>query len=70
MSDNVPIRTYANQRKLVRSHELLMTKYMKVTADIKFIKFCKVEKIILTFAKVNLSTKSGSKKLMFLSLSV
>ena len=47
-----------------------MTKYMKVTADIKFIKFCKVEKIILTFAKVNLSTKSGSKKLMFLSLSV
>ena len=43
---------------------------MKVTADIKFIKFCKVEKIIPTFAKVNLPTKSGSKKLIFLSLSV
>ena len=63
MSDNVPIRTYANQRKLVRSHELLMTKYMKVTADIKFIKLCKVEKIITTFAQVNLSIKSGGRKL-------
>ena len=63
MSDNLPIRTYANQRKLVRSYELLMTKYMKVTADIKFIKLCKVEKIIPTFAKVNLSIKSGGRKL-------
>ena len=40
-----------------------MTKYMKVTADIKFIKLCKVEKIIPTFAKVNLSIKSGGRKL-------
>ena len=47
----------------VRSYESLMTKYMKVTADIKFIKLCKVEKIIPTFAKVNLSIKSGSRKL-------
>ena len=50
-------------RKVVRSYESLMTKYMKVTADIKFIKFCFVEKIIPTFAKVHLSIKSGSRKL-------
>ena len=50
-------------RKLVRSIESLMTRYMKVTADIKFIKLCKVEKIIPKFAKVNLSIKSGSRKL-------
>ena len=36
---------------------------MKVTADIKFIKLYKVEKTIPTFAKVNLSIKSGSRKL-------
>ena len=30
---------------------------MKVTADRKFIKFCKVEKIIPTFATVNLFIK-------------
>ena len=47
----------------VRSYESLMTKYMKVTADIKFIKLCKVEKIMPTFAKVNLTIKSGSRKL-------
>ena len=40
-----------------------MAKYMKVTADIKFIKLYKVEKTIPTFAKVNLSIKSGSRKL-------
>ena len=40
-----------------------MAKYMKVTADIKFIKLYKVEKTIPTFAKVNLSVKSGSRKL-------
>ena len=40
-----------------------MTKYMKVTTDMKFIKFCKVEKIIPTFAKVNFSIRSGSRKL-------
>ena len=50
-------------RKLVRWCESLMTKYMKFTADIKFIKLCKVEKIVPTFAKVNLSIKSGSRKL-------
>ena len=50
-------------RKVVRSYESLIIKYMKVTADIKFIKLCKVEKIIPTFAEVNLSIKSGSRKL-------
>ena len=40
-----------------------MKKYMKVTADIKFIKLCKVEKIIPTIAEVNLSLRSGSRKL-------
>ena len=48
-------------RKVVRSYESLMTKYMKVTADIKLIKLCNVEKIP-TFAKVNLFIKSGSRK--------
>ena len=47
----------------VRSYESLMTKYMKVTADIKFVKLCKVDKIIPLFAKSNLSIKSGSRKL-------
>ena len=32
---------------------------MKVIAEIKFIKLCKVERIIPTFATVNLSVKSG-----------
>ena len=35
---------------------------MKVTSDIKVLKFGKVEKIIHIFAKVNLSIKSGSRK--------
>ena len=44
-------------RKLVKSYESLITKYMKVTADIKFINLCKVEKIIPTFAKVKLKSR-------------
>ena len=40
-----------------------MTKDMKVTADIKFVKLCKVDKIIPLFAKSNLSIKSGSREL-------
>ena len=50
-------------RELVRSYESLMVKYIKVTTDMKFIKLCKVEKIIPTFAKVNFSIRSGSRKL-------
>ena len=42
---------------------ILMTKYMKVTANIKLVKLDKAEKIIPTFAKVNLSIKRGSRKL-------
>ena len=40
----------------IRSYES-MTKYMEVTADIKLIELCKVEKIIPTFATVNLLIK-------------
>ena len=36
---------------------------MKTLADIKFIKRCKVENLIPTFAKLNLSIKAGSNKL-------
>ena len=36
---------------------------MKVTANIKLVKLDKAEKIIPTFAKVNLSIKRGSRKL-------
>ena len=50
-------------RELVRSYESLMTKCMKVTTGMKFIKFCKVEKIIPTFAEVNFSMRSDSRKL-------
>ena len=40
----------------IRSYES-MTKYMEVTADKKLIELCKVEKIIPTFATVNLLIK-------------
>ena len=36
---------------------------MKTVVDIKFIKSCKTENVILTFANVNLSTRYGSYKL-------
>ena len=49
--------------KIVRSYESLKTKYMKVKADIKFVKSCKKENLIPTFAKVNLAIKNGSKKI-------
>ena len=48
---------------LVRSYESLKTKYMKVQSDIKFIKSCKKENLIPTFAKVNLSIKNANRKL-------
>ena len=38
--------------RIVRWYESLKTKYVKVTADTKFIMLCKVERIIPTFAKV------------------
>ena len=49
--------------RIVRSLKNLKTKYVKVVADIKFIKSCKNENIIPTFAKVNLSLKHGNYKL-------
>ena len=49
--------------KIVRSYESLKTRYMKVKADIKFVKSCKKENLTPTFAKVNLAIKNGSKKL-------
>ena len=48
---------------LVRSYESLKTKYMKVQSKIKFIKSCKKESLISTFAKVNLSIKNSNRKL-------
>ena len=49
--------------RIVRSFENLKTKYVKVAADIRFIKSCRNENIIPTFAKVNLSLKHGTDKL-------
>ena len=50
-------------RSLVRSLENLKTKYMKVQTDIKFIKVCKQENLILTFANVKLSLQHNNNKL-------
>ena len=50
--------------KIIRSLENLKTKYVKVVADIKFIKSCKSESIIPTFVKVNLTLKHGNYKLL------
>ena len=49
--------------RIVRSFENLKTKHVKVAADIRFIKSCKNENTIPTFAKVNLSLKHGNYKL-------
>ena len=46
--------------KIVRTYE---SKLMKVEADIRFIKSCKKDNLIPTFAKVNLSIKSGNWKI-------
>ena len=48
---------------IIRSFETLKTKYMKIQADITFIKSCKREKLIPTFANVKLSLKKASRKL-------
>ena len=52
-----------NFTTVIPSLEQKQTKYMKLNTDIKFIKSCKKENIIPTFAKVNFSIKSGSYKL-------
>ena len=48
---------------VIRSLEKLQTKYGKVVADIKYIKTCKEERLIPTFAKVNISIKNPTNKL-------
>ena len=48
---------------MIRSFETLKTKYQKVILDLKFIKTCKKEELIPTFANVRLSLKHGSAKL-------
>ena len=49
--------------KHVRSLEENKSSLMKIEADISFIKGCKVEQLIPTFAKVKLSIKSANKKI-------
>ena len=45
---------------VVRSYESFKTKYMKVQVNINFIKSCKKESLIPTFAKVNVSIKNAT----------
>ena len=47
----------------MKTLENLKTKYVKAQADIEFIKHCKSENIIPTFAKVNVSLKHSNHKL-------
>ena len=49
--------------KNVRALERLKGKWYKINKDIKFIKLCKKEYLIPTFAKVKLSIKSGNAKI-------
>ena len=49
----------------VRNDEKVKTKCMKAAQEIKLIKSCKKEHLVPTFAKVNLSIKSGSYELNF-----
>ena len=48
---------------VIRSLEKLQTKYGKVVADIKYIKNCKEERFIPTFANINISIKNATHKL-------
>ena len=52
-----------NFLNVVRKYEQLLAKFMKLQADIKFIKTCKKEYLVPTFANVKLATRSGSKNL-------
>ena len=49
--------------KVVRDFEQKKTKFKKLVADIAFIKLCKKEQLIPTFAKVNVSIRNGTCKL-------
>ena len=65
--NNIFKRIKRNHRQdmitLARLYEQLKTKYMKATADILFIKTCKIENSIQTSAKVKLSVKDDNKNL-------
>ena len=47
----------------IRSLEKLKTKFTKVSADIRYIRTCKKEQLIPTFARVNVSLKDVTFKL-------
>ena len=47
----------------VRSLEKAKRKWFKISKDINFIKTCKIENLLPTFAKVKLVIKSGNKKI-------
>ena len=51
--------------KHIRSLEENKSRMMKIEADISFIKACKAEQLIPTFAKVKLSIKSANRKLHY-----
>ena len=48
---------------VIRSLEKLQAKFMKVSADVRYIKTCKKERLIPTFVRVNVSLKDFSFKL-------
>ena len=48
---------------IIRSLEKKQRKFMKVSADIKYIRTCKKKRLTPTFAKVNISLKKDSFKL-------
>ena len=52
-----------NISKVVRKYEKLQSQLLKVQTDIKFIKTCKSERLIPTFANVKLAIKNGKHKL-------
>ena len=47
----------------VRSLEQAKRKRFKISNDINFIKTCKIENLLPTFAKVKLAIKSGNRKI-------
>ena len=49
--------------KVARDFEQKKTKFEKLDADIVFIKLCKKEQLIPTFAKVNIYIRNGTYKL-------
>ena len=48
---------------IIRSLEKKQRKFMKVSADIKYIRTCKKKRLTPTFAKVSISLKKDSFKL-------